>query len=733
MIEKKTNEKSRKLEISINSLTGTTLASSTDTDTGIEVIDEISHNIANIVRNVFSNYGQDIVDVIEKALLQSNFDEAYTLLVEGRGKGILHLGSKESLTRLFRLVQQFSLPDLSPEKRKEIFEIKFFLSEPTGIYSDLFNDVDSYINEYGNETSSKLQRSLLLLKANAASQQGKKELAYNLYVQVLKDADGDYANSAWAHRGLAITLGYDNPDGLYHESMAADEFLLAGNKTMYAGSKAVLSEYIKVNNPQNALELLDDAICVFDSDNMSQRESIAALHLNKALIYNMLSDNASALKEAELSFELRDVKGEFGNEAGKIAALNAAIEFEKALLPDNAQRPFNDIYAEKIKSFEKSMMDTEKEDYFLRQKLAEALSEKNFIALKEIEQKILKSNDAEFIALYWIALILLSNDVNSVKKFELLEMAWTAANLPNVRNDVKASVCSLFAETYMEQDMDEKALEWYKKALELNPFIWTSRQNYAALLWKNNKWGESVVFFAEQRKLFGDLPSILYGYGRSLLEAGHAEKARTVLWEVKKIDSTNKYIDEYLNRAMEGSPGFVPGSNTSHAMILDSVTIESLEQCLIDFCQFIKTDKRMTFWKFNNAERRHTWIISPEHHGQTLLHTFIKSRFGNNVEVMEEVSTGAGRIDIYLRFQNGLKTIVELKMCGNGYSGGYALDGLEQLTHYLENKQTHLGYLLIFDARKRDLGKGINSQYLRGNYTIRSYIADVRPTVKVKD
>ena len=141
-------------------------------------------------------------------------------------------------------------------------------------------------------------------------------------------------------------------------------------------------------------------------------------------------------------------------------------------------------------------------------------------------------------------------------------------------------------------------------------------------------------------------------------------------------------------------------------------------------------DKRMSFWKNDPKQKGHKWVTSPEQHGQNLLHTFIKSRFGQNVEAIEEVDTGAGRIDIYLRFYNGLKTIIELKLCGGGYSEGYAVSGIEQLTHYLKNKQTYLGYLLVFDGRIRDCGKGIQSAYPFENYTIRSFVADVRSKVK---
>lgn len=69
-------------------------------------------------------------------------------------------------------------------------------------------------------------------------------------------------------------------------------------------------------------------------------------------------------------------------------------------------------------------------------------------------------------------------------------------------------------------------------------------------------------------------------------------------------------------------------------------------------------------------------------------------------------------------------------MCGNRYSGGYSLDGVEQLRHYLDNNKTHRGDLIIFDTRTRYKGKGLTDNYLYNNSTIRSYIFDVRLLTK---
>jgi hypothetical protein len=39
---------------------------------------------------------------------------------------------------------------------------------------------------------------------------------------------------------------------------------------------------------------------------------------------------------------------------------------------------------------------------------------------------------------------------------------------------------------------------------------------------------------------------------------------------------------------------------------------------------------------------------------EDLLHTFLKARFGDRVEIFEEVGTGAGRLDLYVKLEGGL-------------------------------------------------------------------------------
>lgn len=61
-------------------------------------------------------------------------------------------------------------------------------------------------------------------------------------------------------------------------------------------------------------------------------------------------------------------------------------------------------------------------------------------------------------------------------------------------------------------------------------------------------------------------------------------------------------------------------------------------------------------------------------------------------------------MDILLKFDGGLSVILELKMCGFGCSSAYAASGENQICHYMEQRHSYLGFLIVFDARLNDYG-----------------------------
>ena len=78
--------------------------------------------------------------------------------------------------------------------------------------------------------------------------------------------------------------------------------------------------------------------------------------------------------------------------------------------------------------------------------------------------------------------------------------------------------------------------------------------------------------------------------------------------------------------------------------------------------------------------------------------TWLDAKFEGRVTTLEEISMGAGRLDLPVQLAGGSQVILEPKMLGAGYSRSYAKEGEEQILPYMENRDVRLGYLVVFDA-----------------------------------
>ena len=252
-------------------------------------------------------------------------------------------------------------------------------------------------------------------------------------------------------------------------------------------------------------------------------------------------------------------------------------------------------------------------------------------------------------------------------------------------------------------------------------------------LWKLEDWGSAAIFMKKQIDRFGAKPGLLTAYGRSLLEAGDLSSAVTALTQALKLVGDNAtaraYIESLRSRALDLG-GTMPGPEPRPSDTAP-VTRPEVKRAFKDFAKFVKSDKRMGFWT-KKPGAQHRWISHPEKRAQDLLHTFFKARFHERISVFEELDTGAGRLDLRLKFKGGLSAIVELKMCGFGYSSKYAADGETQIRHYMENRDVHLGYLVVHDARLTKFGEPLMERRASDQDTVVEIFIDLRPRVTSK-
>ena len=636
---------------------------------------------------------------------------------------------------LLEQIKRISLLYLSEEQIIKLFKIKFYLASKLNCFDLIEDDAKAFLQKYKDSVDEKSYHNIILARAGAALQKGKTESSQALYKQLLNKKNSIDSNTlAFAYRGMALTL---EPKALksynYHE-MSVDAFLQAGNKIDAAKSLYRMAKLIEFENPSKALESIDEATDLLCVDSFIDRNFLAALLHAKAIILLSLGRYEEASIEISKAIKLR--QNLIGCESQLLSSL---------ILEENTSIESQEIFQLNNNLIEKFQPFIQDKNYKLRLRLAETITLADKKKIAKIYEEIESTSDPQLKVVFHTSNALLHPELSYEDKLEELDKALSIIKTYKASNEDWEIVCFTLAEIHLAQKEEISAIEWYQKTLEYNPLNYHAGQNLAGLLWKNEMWEAAVLFFEDQRKRFGDLPGILYGYGQSLLEAGRANDAVQHLFKATQAaqESSNSHIKECYKRAYERAMNIATKVNSEQeeTQLLSKRTISYrlLEERLNEFVKFIQSELRMKFWGYTQGKdeegskkrrkKERDWISNPERFAQSVLSTFLNASFDDDIKIFEELSTGAGRIDIFLEFVSGLKTVIELKMCGEGYSKNYALEGLDQLVHYLDNKNTFRGYLIVFDGRINDFGKGFPEIKPLGKYTISIFPIDVRHTI----
>lgn len=706
--------KTRTISCSLDILSQKSISESKNLDDK-SVVDDISIKIHNIINNSFNKLGEEFLIKIKEAICQEISEDEKVERIKSVG-GFQFCNDTKVIEELKKIDYKNIL---NFDNFKYLFKLKVFFTFKFSKYELLLDEAEYYLTEYKDSLSKEDKGELLLIKANGNAKMGKINQAFVLYKEALEKVEKKSINEAWCYKGLSNL--YDYSDIKYVECLykAREAFLMNGEIKNYA---SVTMNIVKVTknhevNREKALNLIDELLHYFNDreDILNKEEKRFLLHEKGMLLFEnkAYSEALSSVKDA-----LDNTDNLIGNEKELIATINLGLIVAEKANDENAQIQ---LRKKKVEIEERIKDDLE---YCERKKILNIIKAELYsdISSEEIESY---SNDIQ-LAIYLMKGIDKNSSIEI--RVENLENALSMCK-KYFNNNIEFSelVYSTFAQFYLEID-EEKALKWYRKVLEINRLNKIAIQNYISILWKRNMWKESLVFFENLIDMFGENTSLLYGYGRSYFELKEYSRAIQYLWRAsKEIEEAKKYHA----KAMELSSGDIPIYIKKNLNVIKKdISIEDFESAIEDFIYFISSEKRMSFWRYNREDNKHKWISNPEQNAQNLLHIFLKSRFKSEMELFEECGIGAGRIDIFINFLNNLKFVIELKMCGGGYSFNYAEEGKKQLKHYLENKNLTLGYLIVFDGRIRDQGKGFVQNEFDGKFIYKTKVVNLCPVVK---
>jgi tetratricopeptide (TPR) repeat protein len=681
--------------------------------------DGVGRKVFEAIAGGLSKFGDELADEIEKRLAENDVNGAATAIKHGLDNGLFGLKLSK---RLLEALLKIDVTGLAAPERRHVRDSRLITAQQLGRFDVAGLEADNILAD-DEETFDPGQIATLKMAAALGSlARGNRETALTTLRNLLKEpSDLDAEGRGWVQCNISTILPNDDPEARRAAQESSDAFLQAGNKVEAGKSLMRVANILMRTDPAEAVKKLDEMMTFLDREGLNDRRIRGAAHHARANRLAKLNKHADAFRDATEAVEL--MRGLMGAEGEFISSLHlASIEAGLVGKPDKASK----FAAEATKLTEELKI-----PHFL---LAERVTTLLKAFDPKVAQDLLRDAEAaknlEIIAAVRVLQATLDTSLTALQRLALLEETYRQVREAHGPRPLLHSIMHGVARQLAAMNELPRAVEWYRKKLADDPLDMQAGGELLNCLWEMKEWGKAAVFVRTQLELVGEKPGMLFAYGKSLFESGDMSKAVTALTKSLKLAggdvNLRKHATELREKALEAGGTVLPP--VPERLVNDPVTREEFERALDDFARFIKARKRMEFWaKLDDEERK--WVSRPERLAQNLLHTFLDARFRENVEVFDELAAGAGRIDLYVKLSGSLSIIVELKMCGSpGYSAPYAASGEEQIMHYMDNKDSHLGYLVVFDGRTTTFGQALLSHPVGQNTVIEKFV-DVRHQV----
>jgi tetratricopeptide (TPR) repeat protein len=680
----------------------------------------LTRGMADAIAKVFTEPVTTLARRVQEALSQGNVNDAVSAIKEARDKGTLAYPPSPAL---LKALSSIDVANLDQKDRRSVREARLVVSGQLRSWDTTGVEADALLAEYKNDLTAEQIVDLRLASATSALKRGHTESGL-VTINELLGAEGHLpaAKRGWCWRNVSLALEPNEPEARAAARHSADAFLQAGDKKEAAKSLVRLSDCLVFGKPEDAIRALDEMFALAAKEGLDDRDLGSAAKHIRAIRLAELGRHSEAFDDAMTAVELR--RGINGLETQLANSLYlASIQKQKLGQEDEADR----LEAE-ADALSQSNPDPQ---HRFALEVTELFSNFERAKADDLSKRAKAADAIEIVASVNIAIAELDPMLDDSARIGLLEGTLDDLDAADAPDRAKEPARFALAMRLENSGHRGRAEGWYRTILAANPNSFQVRDRLIQCLWNQKKWGQAAELLSYEIDRFGKSPGLLFALGKSLVEAGDFTKAVPLLTDTMALAEEPGLKDlarEMRERALDAG-GTVPPHRPELAPT-NPVTYEELESVLADFSKFISADKRMAFWINENYE--HKWVPNPERRGKDFLHIFLKARLRDRIDVFEEIGAGAGRIDLYLKFGNGLAAVVELKMCGKGYSSTYAASGEEQIIHYLENRDTSHGYLVVFDARVNDFGKALLKAPATGKFTIGERFVDLRPEVKQK-
>lgn len=685
-----------------------------DDDSFTDESGDFNRNVFDSVRKAFDSISASSTKKIRELISSEDYDEAFLAVKES-------LGGSDFLKEDYYFALKELSNHLSDDQLKEISIYLVAFSSKFGLINELEVDIETCLRLKDHGMSELEEMSLYIEKSRVLYEKGAFNASYAVLQEILRKTKNNMILGC-AFRNLA-RLTTQKEDFELYSNKAIDNFIVSGNTKEAISVIFSLIERVEGKLDTAALELIEQAIELQSSGSYIGKGRLATLLQRKGSILINLNRYHDAKEPILEACNLR--RGLLGEEA----ELHASLVKAEVVLRLNDENDYADEIKEEYQELGKLITD---DDFILTSKVMESL-DSGTIDSFDGDSILNDEKVSPYIKFGCLMVKYLNGGYEFSNNIELLDKALAFA-VDSKDYKLKAIALKEMAKQYALKDYVSTAIEKLYECIGIDSSDMEAFQNIIYFLIEDKRLAEACDLLKSKIDLVGYLPNLTFIYAKTLfenekyLEAFKIFKIVVSQGDVVVIENgktINEYIMECMDNLGEGNSDGVVALCENKA----DVTLRTISSALDDFSASISGLSRMHYWVKDDT-KGYKWIPNPETVAKHHLLQFLSARFGSDLELVQEDRAGAGFIDLYLIAKNGIKFVVELKMCGSGYSSTYALSGESQIIHYLTNKDTNVGFLIVFDSRSRDFSKKLVEFKAYGHFSIYTKIIDVRNVIE---
>lgn len=675
---------------------------------------ETEKRLTESLANVGRRFADELASRIEKAALPSL---AAAIVREAHAAGELQF---EPTERLGDALASIDVDQLDEKEAHGFLPLRVMVASRLNRYGNAAADAEQLLSRWADHRPEILfeYRNIIAIGHSRA---GRPETAISIWLKLaVETPDLPARQRGQILRNLAFAVPPSDSRAPDWIEQSADAYLQAGDRREAAISHVHWGDILEHHDTTRAVAMLKSARALLNEASLIGDALRAALLYALGRRLSALDRDAEALDVLLESVEMR--RGLAGQEDELLASIGFAEKVAR-----NLDDPRADALALESQSILKAFPNSR---FSLSERIEQLLAEWDPVIAEELRTALETSTDlAAHIA---VETTLLARDpaLDAEARLAGLEALYESMIRRGASGEHLIPIRVALSHALQMGGAPQRAIPWLERILADEPLAEGIAEMLMDLLRVAEEWAKAAMVARREITLKGENYPRLMTLARFALAAGQADEGLRAALGAKGLTSKPDELAaaEKLVAIALGDGATLMAARAQPAIA--AVPASAFEEALRGFAAQASSVYRMSYWERPADAKDYEWIASPERRAQDQLRLWLDAKFEGRVTTLEEIGTGAGRLDLLVQLAGGLQVIIELKMLGFRYSTTYAAKGGDQILHYLENRRIGLGYLVVFDARLQGNGTQLLEQIDEPGLTVREVLIDVRPRIE---